>query len=70
MVSFKGAHYPKDIILHAIFSMSGIPLLIATLKKFWGKGEALLICKIKRRHLLFKCLWSSNTQERTSVFKI
>jgi len=38
MVSFKGAHYPKDIILHAVFLMSDMPFLIATLKKFQRKG--------------------------------
>jgi putative transposase len=37
MVSFKGAHYPKDIILHAIFSMSGISFLTSTLNKFRRK---------------------------------
>lgn len=38
MISFKGAHFPKDIILHAVFSMSGMPFPIETLKKFWKKG--------------------------------
>ena len=28
MISFKGGHFPKDIILYAVFSMSGMVSLI------------------------------------------
>jgi hypothetical protein len=38
MISFKGAHSPKAVIHQAVFSMSGTPFLIATLKKFRSKG--------------------------------
>jgi len=39
MIGFKGAHFPKDIILHAVFSMSSMPFPIETLKKFWKIKE-------------------------------
>ena len=39
MVGFKGAHFPKDIILHAVLSMSSMSFPIETLKKFWKIKE-------------------------------
>ena len=43
MISFKGIHYPKDIILHAVFYVIGRPFLIAILNKFWRQRELKLI---------------------------
>jgi hypothetical protein len=43
MISYKGIHYLKDIIVHAVFFMSGMPFLIVTLKKFWKNGVLKLI---------------------------
>jgi len=37
MISFKGAHFPKDVILYAVFSTSGRVFLIVTLKLLWKK---------------------------------
>ena len=39
MIGFKGAHFPKDIILHAVFSMSSMSFPIESLKKFWKIKE-------------------------------
>jgi len=30
MISFKAANFPKDIILYAVFSMSGMPFPFVT----------------------------------------
>jgi hypothetical protein len=38
MISFQGAHFPKDIILHSVFSMFGMSFPIKALKKFSKKG--------------------------------
>jgi hypothetical protein len=40
---FQRHQYWKDIILHAVFSMSAMSFFIAILKKFWRKGELKLI---------------------------
>jgi hypothetical protein len=34
-IDFKGAHYPKAVIVYAVFSMSVMPCLIVILKRYW-----------------------------------
>jgi len=63
LITFKGVHYPKDIILHAGFSMSGMPFLIATMDKFRRKGGVKSwSCHIQSRGCLlfiFLSFWKS-----------
>ncbi|SDY58598.1 hypothetical protein SAMN05421754_10146 [Nitrosomonas sp. Nm58] len=39
MISFKGARFPKDIILYAVFFYVRYAVSYRNLKKLWGKGQ-------------------------------
>ena len=43
MISFKGARFPKDVILYVVISTSGMMSLIVTLKPLWKKEVLKLI---------------------------
>jgi len=38
MISFKSAHFPKDVILYAVFFYVRYGFFIVTLKPLWKRG--------------------------------
>jgi len=49
MISFKGAHFPKDVILYAVFFYVDMVFLIVTLKPLWKKDvlKLMALCEIQ-----------------------
>ena len=46
MVDFKGAQFPKSVILHAVFFYVRYPFPIATFRKFWRNAVSLSIMRL------------------------